>query len=60
MVPEENAEEAAIISGVEVIPVRNLMEAEQYLNDSIAIEPAYVDAEALLNQNEWGNAGGFF
>lgn len=59
MVPEENAEEAAIISGVEVIPIRNLMEAEQYLNDSIAIEPAYVDAEALLNQNDWETLGDF-
>ncbi len=49
IVPKDNASEAALIPDIEVIPVESLAQAEQYLNDKIAIEPAFVDVDRLLN-----------
>lgn len=59
LVPADNAEEAALIRNMEVIPIHTLCEAEAYLNDRIAIEPAYVDVEALLDQEENDETGDF-
>ena len=52
LVPAENAEEAALIQNIEVIPLRTLSEAESYLNEKAVIEPAFVDVEALLDHWE--------
>jgi len=40
IVPVENAQEAAIVEGIEVIPVASLFEAVQFLEDLQQIEPA--------------------
>ncbi len=40
LVPEKNVEEALLIEGVDVFPVKNLVEAVSFLNGDIEIEPA--------------------
>ena len=48
IVPEVNAREAAVVEGVEVYPVRSLMEVVQLLNTGNGIQPLKVDTRALL------------
>jgi magnesium chelatase family protein len=43
LVPVENAAEAAVVDGLNVIPVQNLREAAQFLAGEIKIAPAKVD-----------------
>jgi len=40
IVPEANVEEALLIDGIEVIPVKNLKETVDFLNGEVEIEPA--------------------
>ncbi|TCK03835.1 YifB family Mg chelatase-like AAA ATPase [Phorcysia thermohydrogeniphila] len=40
IIPPENVEEALLIEGIEVIPVKNLVEAVAFLNGDIEIPPA--------------------
>lgn len=49
ILPYENAEEAAIIEGLEVIPVTSLREAVQYLKGEIEIKPAIVDRDKIFS-----------
>src|SRR5271156_4335436 len=51
----ENAAEAAVVEGLQVIPVQNLREAAQFLEGKIKIAPAKVDIAKLFeheNQDE--------
>lgn len=48
MVPSGNTEEAAIVSGIDVIPVDTLIAAAQYLNDTESIRPVVRDPDALM------------
>jgi len=48
IVPAENAEEASVVTGIDVIPVRVLQEAVQYLNGERVIEPRVTDLGALV------------
>ncbi len=48
LVPVENAAEAAVVSGLEVIPVRNLREASEFLEDEVSLSPVVVDVDALF------------
>src|SRR6185369_15508275 len=48
LVPPENAREAAVIRGIEVVPVPTLTEAFQFLRGDRIIEPAYVDLAAVF------------
>lgn len=48
IVPIENAEEAAIIDGLTVIPVTSLWETSQYLRGEAKILPAKVDREKIF------------
>src|ERR1035437_2542164 len=48
LVPTENAAEAAVVSGLNVIPVQNLREAAQFLEGEIRIAPTKVDLEKLF------------
>ena len=51
IVPAENAEEASVVSGIDVIAVRTLQEAVQYLNGERTIEPSRTDlAELVLRE----------
>ena len=50
LVPAENAAEAAVIAGLQVIPVQNLREAAQFLEGEIKIAPLKVDIAKLFDQ----------
>ncbi len=52
IVSEENAKEAAIVDGIEVIPVVNLIQTIQYLNSQININPKKTNIEEIFNQNQ--------
>lgn len=52
-VPPENAAEAAVVSGLRVIPIQNLREAVSFLEGETKISPAKVDiAEIFKNGND--------
>ena len=48
IVPEANAEEASVVDGIDVIPVRTLRETAQYLNGEISIAPRRTDLADLV------------
>ena len=48
IVPLENAEEAAIIEGVQVIPVTSLKECVSWLCNEVTIQPAKVDRDKIF------------
>ena len=52
LVPPENAPEAAVVAGLQVIPVRNLREAVGFLEGELKIGPTEVDMEALFNHEQ--------
>jgi magnesium chelatase family protein len=50
LVPAENAPEAAVVAGLQVIPVRNLREAAGFLEGEVKLEPTRVDVESIFAQ----------
>src|SRR5260370_80820 len=50
IVPEANAREAAVVAGVNVYPVKSLMEVVHFLNHSNGIAPLASDPAAVLQQ----------
>jgi magnesium chelatase family protein len=54
LVPVENAAEAAVVAGLQVIPVQNLREAAQFLEGEIKIPPARVDTRKIFEQETDG------
>ncbi|UCF10554.1 MAG: YifB family Mg chelatase-like AAA ATPase [Candidatus Bipolaricaulota bacterium] len=48
IVPALNAEEAALVGGLDVIPVRSLQEATRFLRGELVIRTVHVDPEVLL------------
>jgi len=50
LVPKENAAEAAVVSGLQVIPVQNLREAASFLEGEVKIAPAKVDIAKIFDQ----------
>jgi magnesium chelatase family protein len=48
LVPAENAAEAAVVAGLNVIPVQNLREAAQFLEGEIKIAPTRVDIAKIF------------
>ena len=58
LVPVENAAEAAVVKGLNVIPIQNLREAAQFLEGEIKISPAKVDL-AKLFEHESGDENDF-
>ena len=48
LVPVENAAEAAVVAGLQVIPVQNLRETAQFLEGEIKIAPWKVDTAKLF------------
>ena len=50
LTPAENAAEAAVVEGLQVIPVRNLREATAFLEGEQHILPARVDLEQIFRQ----------
>jgi len=50
LVPTENAAEAAVVNGLQVIPVQNLREAAQFLEGEIRLTPTRVDVSKIFDQ----------
>ena len=50
LVPADNAPEAAMVAGLQVIPIQNLREAAGFLEGQTKIAPTRVDLVRLLNQ----------
>jgi magnesium chelatase family protein len=51
LVPVENAAEAAVVDGLQVIPVRDLREAVAFLEGEIKIAPAKVDLHKIFEHS---------
>lgn len=52
ILPKENANEAAVVEGIDVIPVSTIAETVKFLNDEIFIAPHVVNTEELFKNNE--------
>src|SRR5580700_2184448 len=52
LVPAENAAEAAVVAGLQVIPVQNLREAAQFLEGEIKIAPTKVNLDQIFENHE--------
>src|SRR5690348_8419519 len=50
VVPEVNAREAAMVTGVEVYPVRSLLDVIHFINKGNGIQPLHVDSNSLLGE----------
>ena len=50
LVPSENAAEAAVVSGLQVIPVQNLREAVGFLEGEVKLSPTRVDIASIFDQ----------
>ena len=51
LVPPENAAEAAVVAGLQVIPVQNLREAVGFLEGEVKIAPTKVDVASIFDQD---------
>lgn len=49
IVPKDNAPEAAVVAGLDVIPIQNLREAVGFLEGEVAIAPLKVDLAQLFD-----------
>ena len=54
IVPVANVEEASVVSGIDVIPVRTLQDVVQYLNGERDIAPRFTDLGNLVAADEDG------
>src|SRR5579871_2850634 len=52
LVPEVNAREAALVEGVDVYPVKSLIDVVSFLNSGNGIQPLKVDTRALLESSQ--------
>ena len=50
LVPAENAPEAAVVAGLQVIPLQNLREAAGFLEGTVKIAPTKVNLTEIFNQ----------
>ncbi len=50
LVPKDNAAEAAVVKGLQVIPIQNLREAVGFLEGEVKISPIRVDLAGLFDQ----------
>ena len=50
IIPKENAREAAVVEGLEVIGAENLCQVVEFLNGSLTIPPECVDLSALTEE----------
>jgi len=50
LVPPDNAAEAAVVSGLQVIPVQNLREAVSFLEGETKLSPAKVDIARIFDE----------
>lgn len=59
MVPKINAREAAIVDGLEIIPVENLFEAAAFMDKRLEIEPLQADSTRDFQQQKGNYAHDF-
>ncbi len=59
IVPEVNAREAAVVSGVNVYPVKSLMDVVNLLNSGNGISPLQVDTSQMLAETDHNGAADF-
>jgi magnesium chelatase family protein len=52
ILPKQNADEAALVTDMTIIPVENLSETINYLNGEFDITPATVDIESLFKMSQ--------
>src|SRR3954465_7065407 len=52
VVPEANAKEAAMVSGVDVYPVRSLLDVIHFVNSGNGIAPMKADSDSLLRESQ--------
>src|SRR5438105_2647030 len=52
IVPELNAKEAAMVAGVDVYPVRSLLDVIHFVNSGNGIVPIKADGDSLLRQSQ--------
>lgn len=52
LLPEENAGEAAMVSGINVIPLKSLRDALDYLNNELEIEPLRTDVHKYFENDD--------
>ena len=52
VVPVENAKEAGIVAGLEILPAQNLIHVINYLNKQEKIEPIKVNVEEFFKENQ--------
>lgn len=50
IVPKENAKEAAVVDGLDILGVENLMEVVRFLNDELSIDPYKVDIQEVFKR----------
>ena len=53
IIPKENALEAAVVEGVDVIGVENLSQVVDFLNGRASIEPERVDMDSLIHDDNY-------
>jgi len=53
VVPELNAKEAAMVSGVTVLPVKSLLDVIHFVNTGNGILPLKVDQQAMLSESQY-------
>jgi len=53
LLPRKNADEAALVEGLTVIPLDNLRQAVDYLNGDVHIEPLTIDLKKLFDDNNY-------
>lgn len=51
IIPKENAKEAAVVDGIDVIGVTNLSQVVDFLNGKIVIAPEHVDLDSLIQDD---------
>ncbi len=50
LLPEDNANEAAVVEGIDVHPVKTLAQAVEFLNDGLQIPPVQLNVEEVFRQ----------
>lgn len=51
VLPLENADEAAVVKGINVLPARSIVDVVNHLNGVCMIEPHIVDIDEIFNRN---------
>ncbi len=51
MVPEENADEAAVVEGLRVVPVKTLRQAADFFADKVEVPPYHIDIAQVFGAN---------